>query len=466
MVEKGESVDIHSKVSVQEHSNEEEGQEENPKFTKRQILTFISLSLANFFDCSSFSLIAPIYPKEAEDNGVGSTVIGLIFGSFSFVMFIVSPICGKILPKVGAKFMFLSGEFLCAGANIIFGFLNKMDNKTQFVVFSFVVRGVGAAGAAAAVTAMFAIIANTFPGNVAKMIGMLEVFSGLGFMLGPLIGGVLDQAGGFSLPFLAVGVAVIAIIIINVFLLPNDDVKPKELGSYRELWRIPAVWFTSLAILTGSLALGFLDPTLADHLHDIDPKLNPTQTGACFLLVGGVYALTSPFWGWLADKENATRPMIVGGFLAAFVSYLLIGPSPLIHLPKELWVICLGLGFLGVSIGCGLTPTFQDMLVSSRWYGMSDDLPTHSLVSGHFNSMFSIGTFAGPVLGGFLVDNLTFKWAATIFSGLSLGLCVVFTIFNLWEFRCFKGRRPPSRSSSSVLIVSDDETAPLLGAKS
>ncbi|XP_071942265.1 MFS-type transporter SLC18B1-like [Antedon mediterranea] len=467
MADSKEGVGTNGSVQIQatKEEDQEEKKEASPKFTRRQILTFISLSLANFFDCCSYSIIAPIYPQEADDKGVGSTVTGFIFGSFSFVMFIVSPICGKIMPKVGAKFMFISGEFVCAGANILFGFVNRMDSGMQFIMFSFAIRAVGAAGTAAAVTALMAIIANTFPNNVAQTIGILEVFSGMGYMIGPLIGGVLDQVGGYSLPFLVIGLAVMTIIVINVFLLPNDDKgKKTELGSFKTLWKIPAIWCTSVTAFAGALALGFLDPTLSNHLKDVNSSLNPTQVGAMFLLIGGMYAISSPFWGWLADKNNATRPMIVSGFFCACVSYLLIGPSPLLHLPTELWVICIGLGCLGLSIGCGLTPAYQDMLVSAKWYGLADDMTTYSIISGQFNSVFSIGTFIGPVLGGFLVDNLTFKWAATIFGGINMALCVLFLTFSLWEFRFFKGRRPAPNTPSQVVTVLDDERAPLLGA--
>lgn len=71
----------------------------------------------------SFSILAPFYPIEAEKKGVSTTATGFIFGCFNLIIFFTSPLFGKYLPLLGAKFLFLAGSWLAGGSNILFGLL-------------------------------------------------------------------------------------------------------------------------------------------------------------------------------------------------------------------------------------------------------------------------------------------------------------------------------------------------------
>lgn len=59
-----------------------------------------------------YSSMGPIYTLEATKKGSSPTVSGLVFASYSFVIFILSPIFGKYLPKLGPMFVFLWDNFL------------------------------------------------------------------------------------------------------------------------------------------------------------------------------------------------------------------------------------------------------------------------------------------------------------------------------------------------------------------
>ena len=51
------------------------------------------------------------------------------------------------------------------------------------------------------------MIAKEFPENVATMFAILETFFGIGMIVGPTVGGALYEAGGFTLPFVSLGIA-------------------------------------------------------------------------------------------------------------------------------------------------------------------------------------------------------------------------------------------------------------------
>ncbi|XP_063958991.1 MFS-type transporter SLC18B1-like isoform X2 [Lytechinus pictus] len=452
-----------NQASINPTSDPENGDDEEEKKSKpltlNQKLTFAGIASMYLTSMMSFSVLAPFFPNEAEKKGVTPAETGLVFGIFALVSFISSPFWGKYLPVIGAKFMYLSGCFVAAGCNLLFGFLVDIESKTTFLAYCFAIRVVESLGSAATITAGMAIVANVFPDNIAQMSGMLELFSGLGFACGPPLGSLFYGIGGYKLPFIVLGCTAMVISIIDIFILPSlkSDNKKEESGSVLAVLKIPAVSIVLAACMWGSACLGFSDPTLSIHLTSPPLNVHPSMVGVLFLLIGGTYGLFAPFWGYIADKKRVTRFMMVIGFYITGISFMLIGPSPLFNVEGKLWIIILSLALLGFSIGIGLMPAFLDLLISAKWYGLPDNLSTQAILSGLFNGAFSLGTFVGPTVGGALVNQMGFDWSSTIFAGGCFVVVIVLSLFGVWEYQCGKGRRKPKhmRSEPYPSIVED-----------
>ena len=67
-----------------------------------------------------------------------------------------------------------------------------------------------------------------FPDNVTTVFSYTETCFGLGYTIGPAIGSLLYQAGGFSLPFLVVGVLGLALATGLLFLVPKIERTKRE----------------------------------------------------------------------------------------------------------------------------------------------------------------------------------------------------------------------------------------------
>ena len=67
------------------------------KYTKKQKISLLVLAMSEFFGYCSYSIIAPFYPKEAEAKGMSETTIGLVFSFYALVVFLMSPIFGKLV---------------------------------------------------------------------------------------------------------------------------------------------------------------------------------------------------------------------------------------------------------------------------------------------------------------------------------------------------------------------------------
>merc|ERR1712088_578934 len=155
-----------------------------PNFSRQQWMVTITFIVINLFNAMCFSMQAPFYPIEAEMKGCTPSEYGLVFG--------------------------------------VFGLVDKLENGKVFLAFSFVLRIIAAAGNGAFLTGSFSLIAKEFPENVATMFAILETFFGLGMILGPFIGGVLYEIGGFILPFVILGGDLIAATLFVVVVLPRS----------------------------------------------------------------------------------------------------------------------------------------------------------------------------------------------------------------------------------------------------
>ena len=69
----------------------------------------------------------------------------------------------------------------------------------------------------------YAIVGFLFPDRISSVVAVLEVFNGLGLMLGPIIGGILYEIGGFRFPFYFMGGLLFIMFTIAYFVFPEID---------------------------------------------------------------------------------------------------------------------------------------------------------------------------------------------------------------------------------------------------
>ncbi|XP_049949400.1 MFS-type transporter SLC18B1-like [Schistocerca serialis cubense] len=408
-------------------------------FSRRQWLTLIVIGIADFCNAICVSLQAPFYPHEAEKKGATATEYGLVFGVFELVVFIVSPLYGKHLNRIGPKYMFNGGIFTTGTCAILFGLLDKVNGHYPFIVLSFLIRIVEALGNAAFLTASFAIIAKEFPNNVATTFASLETFFGLGLIVGPTVGGALYQLGGYTTPFAVLGSALFMSAVMTAFVLPGHSDSPvddKHEGGLFQVLKIPGVMLAASSIVVTSMSIGFLQATLEPHLRNFN--LSPVILGLMFVINGGTYALTAPCWGWMCDRFLMPKIATIIGCVMIMVGFSMIGPAPFIPCDTILWLSILGLVCHGLGIAAQLVASFTDALRTAIAYGFPNNLETYGLISGLWTSTFALGAFIGPSAAGILYDRVGFKNATMFIVGLNLLVGIV-----VLNFICFTRRRSP-----------------------
>ncbi|XP_068695632.1 MFS-type transporter SLC18B1-like isoform X2 [Montipora foliosa] len=398
--------DEHDETSTASLNRTSDGEQVGIWNTTRRKLTLISLCLVYFAATASFAILSPFFPGEAKVMGASGSMIGLIFGIYPLVVFLVAPVIGVLLPQVGPRFTLTAGLFLCSGSQILFGFVSMLPKGAIFVLFCFLLRIVMAFGGAAADTASFAIVAGEFGTNIGVVTGAMETFTGLGFMLGPPLGGVLYSAGGFKLPFIVMGGILLSIVPVVMIILPRDEnVTREKKGSLLQMGKIPGIAVIGFSVLVSGIVLGFLDPTFAPYMKKFG--LGPSKVGLIFLLCAFCYAISAPAVGWICDKTGKTRLVMLFGAFCVLVGILILAPAPfLTFLPQ-------------------------------RENGMPEDITTHGVLSGIFNATASMGAFLGPTVSGLTENYLSFEWSTVVLAGI-LGLqAIVLALFTIFD----KGRK-------------------------
>ncbi|KAL7644688.1 UNVERIFIED_CONTAM: hypothetical protein RMT77_004229 [Armadillidium vulgare] len=430
-------------------------------FTKRQILTITVFCIAQFCNALSISLQSPFYPSEAAKKGATASEYGFVFGINELVVFVFSPIYGYLLKYVCAKTLNNMGSFTVCVTCTLFGFLEYVNDTVTFLTLSFVIRFVEATGTASFVIAAFSIIGKEFPQNVGATFAMLESSFGMGLIVGPAVGGILYEMGGFKLPFIVIGCSLSIPALLICVLLP----KPKEDENRTEsskgmlcFLQEPPILLSATTIFLSAVSIGFVTATLEPHLQPLN--LSPFHLGLMFILTGTSYAIVAPIWGKVCDRWMTPQAVWSIGAVIVCIAFLLLGPAPYLNLKMNLIIIIIALLIHGLGLGCQLVSTFTALHQDSLCLGYPDDISTYGLVSGVWMSFFALGNCVGPAVAGILFDTIGFPWGSQLIVIMNLLLFIVTAIytrlFSNKHYREFFDTADVVSSSEAVTLITEE----------
>lgn len=168
-----------------------------------------------FIDLIGFGIVIPVLPFYAEGTRFNATprTVGLLFASYSIMQLIFSPILGRLSDKYGRRPVLLISIIGTGIGFLILGFA-----KTLLLLFvGRILDGITGGNIS---TAQAYIADVTTKENRAKGMGLLGAAFGLGFILGPAIGGILS-GWGIEVPFLFAAGLCFANAVLLYFTLPE-----------------------------------------------------------------------------------------------------------------------------------------------------------------------------------------------------------------------------------------------------
>lgn len=383
----------------------------------KSALSLIFLTV--FIDLLGFGILIPILPSFAvKELGVDEAAVGIAIAIYSFVQFLINPILGKISDKHGRKPVIVVCLLLNALGYIVFSFTHSY----VMLLTSRIIAGVGGSSIGVAQ----AYIADiTTRADRSKGMGLIGAAFGLGFVFGPLMGGLLSPFGYSVTGYVAAGFSFMAFLS-TIFFLPeslkkNSTTEASTLLQKRKLFDFAAmqriIKKPDLAVL---ILLFFILTFSFANIY-----------GTFALLGLKVYGFTDMQNGYMFGIIGLTSAIIQGGLIGRINKIMskktiLIVASFIIMITLALIPYAgsfLGLAILSIVLSYG-TGTFQPTVLSLISEVTSD--AEQGITLGMNQSLSSFARVLGPLWGGFAFEYLGYPFP--FLTGAAFTLVIFFLV--------------------------------------
>jgi MFS family permease len=335
--------------------------------------------------------VIPFLPMYAERLGIGAFAIGFILSIYSLMQFLAAPVLGRISDHVGRRPIIMLGLLGSSISYLIYGF----SYSFPLLLIS---RGVHGACAATVSTAQAYVADTTTDAQRTRGMGMIGAAFGLGFVLGPAIGGLLGHASLRTPVFFAAALT-FANLIFAAFALPeshrrvgNEPFPRQHLAEPllilpRQLFRHRMARLFLIAFLA-TFAMAIFETTFA-LMAPLVYGYRAAGVGGLLAFAGLVQAITQGYLlGKIAKRIGEIRLIRIGMILFA------LGMAPMASFGSPTMLILL-LGTL--SLGYGFANPSIASLISKR---TGHDLQGEVL--GVNQSALALARIVGPVLAGLM----------------------------------------------------------------
>jgi multidrug resistance protein len=348
--------------------------------------------LAVLIDFTGFGLIIPLLPFWAKHLGAGAFGVGLVLTVYALAQFLFTPVLGSLSDRYGRRPIILAslGVEACGFA------LTALAGSLPFLLVARFISGLGASNLGSAQ----AVVADvTPPEGRARGMGMVGAAIGLGFVIGPALGGALATRG-LAAPFWAA----MLVALLNAALVARALPETRRRSGHavaagaRGITALMSGWrrLGENPVVTRLVAVNLLFTVAFSAMEAVFPLLTfrrfgwgAVQNGYLFTYIGVIVVLMQGgLVGRLVRRWGEHRLLLAGLTLLAAGLALL----PVIG---GLAAVLAALGLLSIGEGA-VTPTVSALLsLASSTEAQGETLGLAQGVAG-------LGRILGPLLGGAL----------------------------------------------------------------
>ncbi len=359
------------------------------------------VAFALFLDYLLYGMAVPLVPH--APGKPPHEELGLLYGAYAISVLVVTPLFGFLGDYVGPRPILFCGVILAGLSCVSFAI------GAGFNILLIAKLSQGAASAASW-TAGLALVAEHYPEKRIEMLGYAFTGSTAGSVLGPLLGGILHRAAGYTLPFVATGL----LFLIEaglLFLLPKSKAGSGEPVRWRALLLNSSILAQAVYIALAAFAWGIIEPLVPYHLESFGTRAE--MVGVLFTISSVAYGLSAPWVGWVSERL-AIRTVILFGTLSMAVFL------PLLSISERVLVIGGLLCVVNVSYAFMLNPASAELGNAVDRAGMS----CYSAVYALYNISYSVGMIATTSLATATSGFLSFRGTLLSVSAI-LGLSVL-----------------------------------------
>jgi len=377
------------------------------KNKKQAAIGFIFITM--LIDITGWGIIIPVIPKLIKELIHGDISEAAKYGgwltfAYAITQFVFAPVIGSLSDKFGRRPVIL---FSLLGFSLDYLLLAFSPTITWLFVGRIIAGITGAS-----ITTASAYIADvSTPENRAKNFGMIGAAFGLGFIIGPVLGGLLGQYGS-RVPFYAAAILCMLNFLYGYFILPESlsienrrefDIKrANPVGSFLNLKKYPKLLglvFAVFILYTASHAVQGNWSYFTMYKFNWDEKMVGISLGIIGLLVGIVQGLLIR---WINPRLGNVKSIYLGMALYSIGMFLFAFASQSWMMFVFLIPYCLG-GIAG--------PALQAVI--------STQVPPSEQgeIQGTLTSLMSASAIVGPPMMSSVFYFFTHKEAPFIFAG-------------------------------------------------
>jgi MFS family permease len=361
-----------------------------------------TLFLTVFLDLVGFGLVIPFLPAMARDLGASDFTAAALAACYSLMQFVTVPVWGRVSDRVGRRPVLLWSIAASAVGMTFLGLAQTLPAIFLARLWS------GAATANIAVAQAY-IADVTPPRERAKGMGMIGMGFGLGFMIGPFVGGelgrfhVMGHQG--TLPaFVSAGLSVINLILALRYLPeslpPESRTRPLgrfsivDLGALRTIGRYPGVGLILLVAFNS--IFWFAGVQAMFRLFTLDAfQMNIENTGRMLGLVGFIAVIVQGgLIGRLTRRFGEIR-LLAAALILMAAAFLLQGLS--VSLGVSTFVLAASIGAVGTALHMPSVSSYLSRRVGPDAQGAT---------LGLMQSFGALARATGPLLWGLLYAGL------------------------------------------------------------
>ncbi len=295
--------------------------------TRKAALGFIFVTL--LIDVTGFGIIIPVLPKLISELIHGnlsqaSVIGGWLTFAYAIMQFLFAPVLGNLSDRFGRRPVLL---FSLLGFGMDYIFLAFAPS----IGWLFVGRTIAGITGASFTTASAYIADISTPENRAQNFGMVGAAFGLGFIIGPVLGGLLGQYGS-RVPFMAAAGLSLLNALYGYFVLPEslavENRRPFQLkranpiGALMQLKKYPAISGLVISLILLYTANNGMQSTWSYYGME-KFKWNEAMVGYSLGFVGLMTALVQTVViRWTIPKLGTEKSLYVGFILYAIGLFL------------------------------------------------------------------------------------------------------------------------------------------------
>ncbi|MFK7842499.1 MAG: TCR/Tet family MFS transporter [Sphingorhabdus sp.] len=415
----------------------------NPPAAKSS-LVFVFLVV--LIDMLGFGIIMPVLPKlitsiTGETISDAAVYAGWLAFAYAAMQFIFGPIIGNLSDRFGRRPVLLGALGGYAIAYTLMGFASSL-------LWLFAARIIAGIMGASFSTA-YAYIADVSPPEKrAQNFGLIGAAFGLGFIIGPAIGGILGEYGT-RLPFFGAGALAALNLVFGFFMLkeslPPEKRRPFQLARANAVVALKALSGQNKVVLWYAAAL-----TVWMTAHVVFPIIfafyliesfdwSELLVGLSFAAIGLGAAIVQGFLIRVLVPRIGERNSVILGAATMAVSCAFY----VIASPEHAWLI-----FIAIPIGA-MQGLFQPSINGLMSNAISDD--TQGELQGAVASLQSLASVVGPPLFAAVFAAFTVAGSSFYLPGAPFGLAGIVSLVALAIFlrgyalhRTSGGVKPPT----------------------